>query len=105
MKVHNCRDRIAFIVNVRNKLQMTCDKNKMARDFSAVPHVPKTLEFILSIIGYTLNIRFKSAGFQWLKAPESNAGLKSTITLKINEAADELFNTRTITHSEGDALA
>jgi len=84
---------------------MTCDKNKMARDFSPVPHVPKTLELIPSIIGYTLNIRFKSAGVQWLKAPENYAGLESAITLKINEATDELFNTLTITHFEGDALA
>ena len=84
---------------------MTCDKNKMAREFSTVPHVPKTLEVIPSIIGYTLNIHFKSAGFQWLKTPESNVGLESSITLKINEAADELFNTITITHFEGDALA
>jgi hypothetical protein len=75
----------------------------MARDFSAVPYVPKSLELIPSII--TLNIRFKSAGFQWLTAPESNAGLESSITLKINEAVDELFNRLTITHFEGDALA
>jgi len=67
--------------------------------------VPKTLELIPSIIGYTLNIRFKSAGVQWLKAPENYAGLESAITLKINEATDELFNTLTITHFEGDALA
>jgi len=92
-------------VNVQNKLQMTCDKNKMARDVSAVPRVPKTLEFIPSIVGYTLNIRFKSAGFQWLEASESNAVLESAIVLKINEAADELFNALTITYSEGDALA
>jgi len=77
----------------------------MARDFSAVPYVPKPLELMPSIIGYTLNIRFTSAGFQWLTAPESNAGLESSITLKINEAADELFNRLTITHFEGDALA
>ena len=75
----------------------------MARNFSAVPYVPKPLELIPSII--TLNIRFKSAGFQCLTAPESNAGLESSITLKINEAADELFNRLTITHFEGDALA
>ena len=75
----------------------------MARDFSAVLYVPKTLQLIPSIIGYTLNIRFKSAGFQWLTAPESNAGLESSITLKINEAADELFNR--LSPFEGDALA
>lgn len=77
----------------------------MARDFFAVPTVPKALEVIPSINGYTLNIRFKSAGFQRLKAPESNAGLASTIMLEINEAADELFNTLTITQVGGDALA
>jgi len=75
----------------------------MATDFSAVLYVPKTLQLIPSIIGYTLNIRFKSAGFQWLTAPESNAGLESSITLKINEAADELFNR--LSPFEGDALA
>ncbi len=77
----------------------------MARDFSPAPHVPKTLEFIPSIIGYTLNIHPKLAGFQWVKAPENNAGLESAITLKINEAIDEVFNTLTTIHSKGDTLA
>jgi hypothetical protein len=84
---------------------MKCDKNKMARDFSAILHVPKTLEFIPSIIGDTLDIHFKSTGCQWLRALESNAVLESAIMLKINEAADEVFNALKIAHSEGDVLA
>jgi len=84
---------------------MTCDKKKMAKDFPAVLDVPKTFEEISSIIDYTLNISFKSADFRWLKAPKSNAGLESTVVLKVNEAAEELFSSLIIAYFEGDALA
>ena len=105
VETHNCRDRIAFIVNVQNKLQMTCDKKKMAKDFSVVLEVPRTLEAISSIIDYTLNISFRSVDFRWLKAPKSNARFESTVALKVNEAAEELFRTLIIAYFEGDAFA
>ena len=77
----------------------------MAKDFPAVLDVPKTFEVISSIIGCKLNINFKSADFRWLKALLSNASLESTVVLKVNEAAEELFSSLIIAHFEGDALA
>jgi hypothetical protein len=90
---------------MQNELQMKYGKNKMVEDRPMVLITTKKLELIPSIFDYELNVCYKRASFQWLRAFESNLDFKRNITLKIDDTIDDLFNVVINTYFKGDVLA